>query len=153
MGKIKNILVENFDLYGRQNFMTFKKKQEYKSLFGLFVSILYLLLFLITIIYYLILLFSRNQYTITTTSETNPKEIISLNNSIFYFGLTNNDNNNLNLSEYFDIEFIYYYSINNLNELNRVYNEIYILNSICENTNLNFIKQNFSNLFLFYRRY
>ena len=45
MGKIKNILVENFDLYGRQNFITFKKKQEYKSLFGLFVSILYLLLF------------------------------------------------------------------------------------------------------------
>ena len=147
MGKIKNILVENFDLYGRQNFITFKKKQEYKSLFGLFISILYLLLFLITIIYYLILLFSRNQYTITTTSETNPKEIISLNNGIFYFGLTNNDNNYLNLSEYFDIEFIYYYSLNNLNELNREYNEIYILNSICENTNLNFIKQNFSNLF------
>ena len=147
MGKIKNILVENFDLYGRQNFITFKKKQEYKSLFGLFVSILYLLLFLITIIYYLILLFSRNQYTITTTSETNPKEIISLNNSIFYFGMTNNDNNYLNLSEYFDIEFIYYYSINNLNELNREYNEIYFYSSICENTNLNFIKQNLSNLF------
>ena len=147
MGKIKNILVENFDLYGRQNFITFKKKQEYKSLFGLFVSILYLLLFLITIIYYLILLLSRNHYTITTTSETNPKEIISLNNNIFYFGLTNNDNNNLNLSEYFDIEFIYYYSINNLNELNREYNEIYFYSSICENTNLNFIKQNLSNLF------
>lgn len=140
MGKIKNILFEYFDLYGRQNLITFKHKQEYKSLFGVFATIFYLILFLIFIIYYLILVFSRKHFTITTTIENNPNEIVSLKNDIFYFGLIDKDNNYLNFSEYLDIEFIYYYSMNNLNQINEEYNEINFYSSNCENNNLNFIQ-------------
>ena len=144
---MKNILLEYFDLYGRQNLITFKQKQEYKSLFGVFATIFYLILFLIFIIYYLILVFSRKHYTITTTSENNPNGIVTLNNDIFYFGLIDNDNKYLNLSEYLDIEFIYYYSINNLNQINKEYNEINFYSSKCENNNLNFLNQ-ISNLMI-----
>ena len=92
----------NFDMYSKRTSFFYNNQERIGSCYGLFLTIIYILILLSLFLYYLIILFKRKEIKVYDSSmyaQEMPTIDIDSNNLYFAFGLEDPINNNRFIDE------------------------------------------------------
>ena len=105
-----NFFLDHFDIFEKKLFLTFDKKNNFVSIYGIIFSIIYYIFFITIFLFYFIELLSRNNFNINFYSYFQPFTIIDISNEPIFFGIYDQLGNAYDLDSYINFK-VYFVNV------------------------------------------